>query len=159
MKHSFNHPAMTPQEVLSAAKQGNPQAIVALMNRNLKPKGITAKAKLIDGCLHIMMEGVTLPNQAAIVRYVANGIKALNVEAVKSLAIYGQVTGRTRPEWMERVELMELPPEPVVQQLETTGSSESPSPLQPSTATRIGTTASVLWTVAQSLWTKPKNDR
>lgn len=50
---------MTPQAVLSAAKQGNPQAIAALMNRSLQPKGITAKAKLTDGCLHVMLEGLS----------------------------------------------------------------------------------------------------
>lgn len=99
---------MTPQEVLSAAKQGNPQAIAALMNHSLKLQGITAKAKLNDGCLQVMLEGGTVPNQAEIVPYVTNGIKRLGVTTVKSLSIYGQVTGDVLPTWREHVGLTEL---------------------------------------------------
>ena len=99
---------MTTQEVLSAAKQGNPQAIAALMNHSLQPKGITAKAKLTDGCLQVMLEGATVPNQAEIVPYVTNGIKRLGITTVKSLAIYGQVTGDVLPTWREHVGLTEL---------------------------------------------------
>ena len=99
---------MTPQEVMSAAKQGNPQAIAALMNRSMQPKGITAKAKLTDGCLHVMLEGGIVPNQAAIVPFVTNGVKGLGISTVKSLAIYGRTIGDDLPTWSDRVELSEL---------------------------------------------------
>lgn len=99
---------MTSQEVMSAAKQGNPQAIAALMNRSLQPKGITAKAKLTDGCLHVMLESATIPNQAAIVPYVTKGVKGLGIAAVKSLVLYGRIAGEDLPTWTERIELVSI---------------------------------------------------
>ena len=119
---------MTPQEVLNAAKVGNPQAIAALMNRSLQPKGITAKAKLTDDCLHVMLEGFAVPHQAAIVPYVTNGIKGLKLATVKSLAIYGRATGEDLPAWSDRVELTELVPIALhkVERIETRPQEDDP---------------------------------
>jgi hypothetical protein len=96
---------MTPQEVLSVAKQGNPQAIAALMNRTLQPQGITAKAKLTDGCLHVMLESVTVPNKAALVPYVTKGLRGLNIEAIKRLVVYGRIPGDDAPAWSDQVKM------------------------------------------------------
>ena len=103
---------MTQQNILEAAKQGNPQAITALMNRSLRPQGVTAKVKLTGDCFHVMLEGETTPDQAAIVPYVTNGIKGLGIKAAKHLAVYGRVTGEDLPAWSDRVELIETVAEP-----------------------------------------------
>lgn len=60
---------MAQQNDLELAKQGNPHAIAALMNRQLQPKGITAKATLKDGCLQIMLESTQVPDQQALVSF------------------------------------------------------------------------------------------
>ncbi|WP_242063438.1 hypothetical protein [Nostoc sp. FACHB-892] len=41
---------MTQPNLLELAKQGDAQAIASLMNRQLQPKGITAKVALKDAC-------------------------------------------------------------------------------------------------------------
>jgi hypothetical protein len=46
---------MSQQNILELAKQGDAQAIASLMNRQLQPKGITAKATIDNSCLQIML--------------------------------------------------------------------------------------------------------
>ncbi|WP_277926746.1 MULTISPECIES: hypothetical protein [Nostoc] len=41
---------MTQPNLLELAKQGDAQAIASLINRQLQPKGITAKVALKDAC-------------------------------------------------------------------------------------------------------------
>ena len=55
----MNNPGTQPN-LLELAKQGNPKAIATLMNRQLQPKSITAKAALKEGCLQIMLESAQL---------------------------------------------------------------------------------------------------
>ena len=98
---------MTQQNILTAAKQGNPQAITALMNRSLAAKGVTAKAQLTDHCLHIMLEAEVVPEQQAIVAYVTKGIRGLKAEVVQSLVIYGRQYGADFPAWTEAVDLQQ----------------------------------------------------
>jgi hypothetical protein len=97
---------MTPQEVLNAAKQGNPEAITALINRALQPKGITARAKLVNGTLQVMLEGNITPNQSESVAYVAKGIKGLGIPGISHLIIAGRAVGSEQLEWTERIELI-----------------------------------------------------
>jgi hypothetical protein len=99
-------PGMTPQDILNAAKQGNPQAIAALMNRSLQPKGITARARLVDGTLQVMLEGDTAPSQAESVAYVTKGIKGLEIPGISNLMIAGKAIGAENLEWTERIELI-----------------------------------------------------
>lgn len=100
---------MTQQNILAAAKQGNPQAIAALMNRSLAAKGVTAKAQLTERCLHVMLEAEVVPNQQALVAYVTKGIRGLESEAVQRLVIYGRQHGADFPAWTEPVELQQPP--------------------------------------------------
>jgi len=102
---------MTQQNILAAAKQGNPQAIAALMNRSLAAKGLTVKTQMTEDCLHIMLQAEVVPNQPVIVAYVTKGIKGLEVTGVKSLVIYGRQQGADFPDWTERVELEQAPAE------------------------------------------------
>jgi len=61
---------MTQLNILELAKQRDAKAIAALMNRQLQPKGITAKATLKDGCLQIILESDQVPDQQALVAFV-----------------------------------------------------------------------------------------
>ncbi|MBW4580682.1 MAG: DUF4339 domain-containing protein [Tildeniella nuda ZEHNDER 1965/U140] len=99
---------MTPQEVLTAARQGNPQAIAALINRSLKPQQLVAKVRLADGYLHVMVEGATVPEQRAIVPFIVKGVQGLGVANVSSLVVYGKLTGEDVPAWSDRVELARI---------------------------------------------------
>jgi len=96
---------MTQPSILDAAKQGNPQAIAALMNRSLNPKGIKVKTKLTTKTLHVALEAEHVPNQGALVAYVSKGIANLKIETIENLIVYGQSSGDEKPQWTEQVGL------------------------------------------------------
>ena len=84
---------MTQTNILELAKQGDIKAIAALMNRQLQPKGITAKVALKDSCLQIMLESVEVPDQQALVTFICKGITGLGAELIEKVKIYGLQTG------------------------------------------------------------------
>ncbi|QFS43588.1 hypothetical protein [Nostoc sphaeroides] len=69
--------------LLQLAKQGDPKAIAALMNRSLQPKGVTAKVAFKDGCLQIMLESAQVTDQQALVAFVRKGIINLETELIE----------------------------------------------------------------------------
>lgn len=97
--------AQTQPNLLELAKQGNAKAIAALMNRQLQPKGITAKAALKDGCLQIMLESAQVPNQQALVAFIRKGITGLGAIAIETVKVYGRQTGEEFPGWSQEIDL------------------------------------------------------
>jgi hypothetical protein len=95
----------TPPNLLELAKQGNANAIAALMNRQLQPKGMTAKAALKDGCLQIMLESAQVPNQQALVAFIRKGITSLEVASIQRMKVYGRHIGEEFPAWSQEFEL------------------------------------------------------
>ena len=95
----------TQPNLLELAKQGNAKAIAALMNRQLQPKGITAKAALKDGCLQIMLESAQLSNQQALVAFIRKGITSLGTAPIERVKVYGRQTGEEIPAWSQEFEL------------------------------------------------------
>jgi hypothetical protein len=65
---------MISSELMKLSKEGNPQAIATLINRQLQPKGITAKAAIKNGCLQIMLESAQVLNQQALVPFIRKGV-------------------------------------------------------------------------------------
>jgi hypothetical protein len=100
----------TPPNLLELAKQGNAKAIAILINRQLQPKGITAKAAFKDGCLQIMLESVQVPNQQALVAFVRKGITSLGAESIEKVKVYGRQKGEDFPAWSEEFELVQPNP-------------------------------------------------
>lgn len=96
---------MTQQNLLELAKQGDPKAIEAFINRSLEPKGILVKVNLTGGCLLMIAESKEAPDQSFMVDFVHKGLTNLNVEAIKRVVIRGQVTGNATPVWREAFEL------------------------------------------------------
>ncbi len=95
----------TQPTLLELAKQGNAQAIATLINRQLKPKGITAKAALKDGCLQVMLESAQVPNQQALVAFISKGLTGLGVASIERVKIYGRQAGEEFPAWNRDFEL------------------------------------------------------
>ena len=85
--------------VQQAAKQGNPQAIAILLNRQLQPKGITAKVSVKDSCLQIMLEAANVLNQKALVAAIQKWIDGLGVDSIQRVQIYAKQTGEDIPAW------------------------------------------------------------
>lgn len=92
-------------ELTALARQGDPSAIAALMNRTLKPKGITAKAVARQGCLQIQLESAQVPNQTALTQFVSKGLENLQVRSIRSVRLYGYQVGAEIPAWEEEIVL------------------------------------------------------
>ena len=90
---------------LELAKQGNAKAITVLMNRQLEPKGITAKAVLKYGCLQVMVESAQAPNQQALVEFIRKGVASLQTASIQKVKIYGRQTGEEFPVWNQEIEI------------------------------------------------------
>jgi hypothetical protein len=90
-----------PAQLLFLAKQGNTRALSLLLNRALQPQGITARVRLQQGCLQVMLEAATMPEQAALVAFVHQGITKLESPAIQQLKVYGKASGEALPAWME----------------------------------------------------------
>lgn len=95
----------TQPNLLQLAKQGDPKAIAALMNRTLSTKGITAKAALKDVCLHILLESDHAPNQKILVAFIRKGITNLAITSVERVKIYGKCLNEEIPAWNQELEL------------------------------------------------------
>ncbi|MCY7394078.1 MAG: type IV pilin-like G/H family protein [Leptolyngbyaceae cyanobacterium CAN_BIN12] len=94
---------VTQSQLLNLAKQGNPQAIAALMNSVLEPKGVTTNAQLIDDCLVIVVQSEKPLNQAAIVSFIRSGVGALGAASIRKVKVSAQ-TGEL-PLWTEEFQL------------------------------------------------------
>ena len=96
---------MSQQNVLESAKQGNPNAIAVLINRNLQQKGIVAKVSRKDSCLRIMLESSEVPNQLGLVEFVYNGIRKLEIVDIETLQVFGRQAGDDMPSWSQSIAL------------------------------------------------------
>ncbi len=93
---------MNPSEsnnILELAKQGNPQAIASLMNRQLKPKGITVKAGLKGDCLQIFLESVETPDRNLLIPLIEKGMTNLGVKTIRTVKVYGRQAGFSTTSW------------------------------------------------------------
>lgn len=98
---------MQPQvpNPLEAARKGNPDAIAALMNRSLAPKGIVVKVALKEACLSVLLEAAQTPDQQTLVPLIHKGLNALNLEQIKTVRLYGQQKESEFPEWQHEFSL------------------------------------------------------
>lgn len=100
---------MIQQNLLELAKQGNAQAIAALMNRQLQTRQILAKAELKEGCLQLLLESSTVPPQEQLVSYIYNSLKKLESVAIEKVVIYGKQTDSDFPSWQKEFNLNTSP--------------------------------------------------
>ncbi|MBW4693406.1 MAG: hypothetical protein KME27_16770 [Lyngbya sp. HA4199-MV5] len=92
-------------DLLERAKKADTEAIAALMNRSLQPKGITAKVSLKEHCLKVMLEASHVPEQQPLVEFICKGITGLKAESIQQVKIYGRELGEDFPSWQEEIEL------------------------------------------------------
>ncbi|MGB3767585.1 MAG: NINE protein [Phormidesmis sp.] len=97
-------PISTPS-VLELAKQGNSKAISVLINRQLQPRGITAKASLKSGCLQILVEAAEVPVQADLTAFIQKGLVNLKIAQIEQVKIYGKSLSEELPNWDYRFDL------------------------------------------------------
>jgi hypothetical protein len=118
---------MTQQNLLELAKQGDPQAIAALMNRSLQPKGIVATVERQGDRLRVLLEATQLPNREAMTLFVQKGIVNLGIPLIRSIDIQGRQTGSDQPVWQQQVNLSESTETPTT----ATAATDLPRPIAP----------------------------
>lgn len=97
---------MTQLHLIEQAKQGDPQAIAALMNKSLQPKGMTALVNRQGDCLEVILEAERIPNRQALTTFVQKGIHNLEIESIRSIRVLGQQIGAATPAWTQELDLL-----------------------------------------------------
>ncbi len=87
--------------------QPNPTEITDMLNSVLQPQGVTAKALVKEGCLHILLEGEQTPEKEQYVALVHDEILNSGVDSVPTLQIYGRQMGAKKPSWSETIDLLQ----------------------------------------------------
>lgn len=99
---------MAQQNLLELAKQGNAQAIAALMNRSLQPHSITVKVNFKDDCLRILFESEQVPPQKDLVNFAFRTALELNLESVSVIKVFGRQLGEELPTWSQELDIEEM---------------------------------------------------
>lgn len=97
---------MTALNNLEQAKQGNAKAIAILINKTLQSKGVTVAATKTGSCLSVIAESQSVPDQAAIVDFIQQGISNLKPSSINQVVVQGKVIGQEQPAWRRTVELL-----------------------------------------------------
>lgn len=125
---------MSRSDILSLAKQGNPQAIAALVNHSTKPQGITVQVVRKGDALHVLIEAAHVPNQQDMVTLILNSLRILKVDPIRIVTIYGRQKGEKSVAWSQVINLKTLSePESLTSNLTNQPSTPAPA-TSPTTA-------------------------
>jgi len=91
------------------AKQGDTNAIAALLNRSFEPKGVTTKAAIKNDSLNIIVEAAETPNKQESVAIIRDVITRLKLELVETVTVYGRQPGDDIPDWNQKILLDDVP--------------------------------------------------
>jgi hypothetical protein len=93
---------MNQPTLLELAKQGNPKAISALLNQQLKARGIRSRVALKDGCLHVLLHAQQyVPDRELMVDLVRANLLNLNADTIFRAIVYGRQTEEEKPDWSQ----------------------------------------------------------
>ncbi|MEB3213395.1 MAG: hypothetical protein VKL39_18750, partial [Leptolyngbyaceae bacterium] len=131
---------MIDNTILQRAKDGKADAIAALMNHSLNPKGIHATAERAGDRLLVNLETDALPDQALLTKFVHQGVRNLKLATVETIMVSGRVKGSDRPAWTSTIYLDAYPDDthPQATTSEAVSSSSVASTLEPSMGTNVG---------------------
>jgi protease PrsW len=115
---------MMQSNVLEHAKQGDPDAIALLMNRSLKPQGISVEAVLKEHCLLFQLNCEQVFDQEALVTFIHKGMNNLRVRSIQKVIISAQLSNDNSTIWMQELDL-----EPIeAKEINPDDDSSQPSP-------------------------------
>jgi hypothetical protein len=110
-------------QVLELAKQGDAQAINALVNRSLNPQGITAKVLCQGDQMKIRLESLDIPDKENLTKYLIQGLSKIGV-TISYLEVYGKRTGQEGYAWTRAFQVEGTQFTPVA-----AGNSAAPAPV------------------------------
>jgi hypothetical protein len=90
---------------LERAKQGDPEAIAALMRRSLEPKGINVQAESGGDVLRVVLEGSQPVNREALLAFIRKGMLQLGVSGLRSIAVEWRQPGSLLTDWSDSISL------------------------------------------------------
>jgi RsiW-degrading membrane proteinase PrsW (M82 family) len=97
---------MTADNLLPLVKQGDPNAIAALMNRFFYSQGITAKVNLQAGCLQVILESQQVPDKTSALPFIRQELSTWQPATVTTVQVYGRKIGEEFPAWEETFALV-----------------------------------------------------
>lgn len=88
-----------PPSLLERAKQGDLEAIAAILQDLCQPYGVTVKVAMNRTCLQILLEAATPPNPTTPTLAIIDTIHQLNLPTVETLKVYGKAENSELPAW------------------------------------------------------------
>ncbi len=95
---------MTQTDLVALAKQGDAQAIAALMNQALQSL-VTVKASSKGECLRILFESEQVPPEKELSELAFQFVLELNLESVSVIKVFGRQTGEELPAWSQELDV------------------------------------------------------
>lgn len=87
--------------LLELARQGDPQAIAALMNQTLHARGVTVRATRRGDCLHLLLQSQGVLVSARLVPALQKAMQDLGSPAISVVKVYGRQVGTPHSLWTE----------------------------------------------------------
>jgi len=102
---------MAQSNLLQLAQEGDAEAIAALMNASLQAIGVSARAVVRDGNLHVLLESERLLAPTPSIEFIRRGLTRLGLGWLSTAVVYSRLVGQSSPVWVQQVPLQ---PPPVV---------------------------------------------
>lgn len=90
---------MTDANLTGRARQGDPTAIAALLNRTFKSQKIQVNARRQGSQLQILLVASSLPQRTAVVPFIIQGLKRLQPQGIETVQIYARQPNTTQMAW------------------------------------------------------------
>ena len=97
------------QTALAQAKQGNPEALAALMRKQLEKKGIQVRVSRSGDLLTVALGSAQAPPKTSSLNFVKNGLTSLGVKNIRAVQVRAHKLGVAEPVWIERINLAAPP--------------------------------------------------
>jgi hypothetical protein len=97
---------MNQAQLIHAAKQKEPVAIIALLNQSLLTRKIEIiEASLAENFLTLKVQSKKIPNQHKLLPFLSAEITSLGIEGLEQVIVYGMTEESDTPAWQESITL------------------------------------------------------
>ncbi|TRU85339.1 MAG: hypothetical protein EWV76_14560 [Microcystis novacekii Mn_MB_F_20050700_S1] len=97
---------MNRSQLIHAAKQQDPGAIIALLNRSLLTRKIEVIAATSqENALTLKVQSKRIPNQHKLLPFLSAEIKSLGIDGLEQVIVYGMTEESDIPVWQESITL------------------------------------------------------
>lgn len=97
---------MNQSQLIHAAKQQDPAAIIALLNQSLLTRKIeVVEATPQENALTLKVQSKNIPNQHKLLPFLSAEIKSLGIDGLEQVIVYGMTEESDIPAWEESITL------------------------------------------------------